>query len=206
MNKTMMNEILLLEQIAVSPDRANVLRLAGFKEGDPLYAEGVSRYESLIGEASELINARTVIALAEGNRPMYIAIMTIGGQLSDWSAGLLNQGNFLGGLIADALADDALFKLEGVIAGEVATLAKKRGLFVTGREEVPGELPPESLAVAAEMTQAEDLLGIKLLSSYMFDPVKTLCVFYQLGNDAAAEKADHDCSVCELTDCNMRRK
>ena len=96
--------------------------LDGDKTGD-LYEEIMDELEEMLPQAYEKI--RPVALLEFGSLEGYsieadgkkvkealFGVCSIGKEMGEWSTSLFAQGDYLGGMLADAIADDYLFQMD----------------------------------------------------------------------------------------------
>ena len=187
--------------------------LDGDKTGD-LYEEIMDELEEMLPQAYEKI--RPVALLEFGSLEGYsieadgkkvkealFGVCSIGKEMGEWSASLFAQGDYLGGMLADAIADDYLFQMDDAIQGTVVAMCRERGRGIAGRAEAPKDLPMSIQKRAWEVTRAgEEKIGIK--ESFMYDPVKTVCHVYLLDDNTKRYHPEHDCSKCNNLTCKRR--
>ena len=187
--------------------------LDGDKTGD-LYAEIMDELEDMLPQAYEKI--RPVALLEFGDLEGYsieadgkkikealFGVCTIGKEMGEWSTSLFAKGDYLGGMLVDAMADDYLFQMDDMIQETVVEMCRKRGRGIAGRAEAPKDLPMSIQKRAWDVTNAgKEGIGIK--KSYMYDPVKTVCHLYLLDDNTKRYHPEHDCSKCPNVTCKRR--
>lgn len=187
--------------------------LDGDKTGD-LYEEIMEELEEMLPQAYEKI--RPVALLEFGDLEEYsieadgkkvkealFGVCSIGKEMGEWSTRLFAEGDYLGGMLADAIADDYLFQMDDVIQETVVSMCKERGRGIAGRAEAPKDLPMSIQKRAWDVTRAEEE-GIGIKKSYMYDPVKTVCHVYLLDDNTKRYHPEHDCSKCNNLTCKRR--
>ena len=187
--------------------------LDGDKTGD-LYEEIMEELEEMLPQAYEKI--RPVALLEFGDLEGYsieadgkkvkealFGVCSIGKEMGEWSTRLFAEGDYLGGMLADAIADDYLFQMDDVIQETVVSMCKERGRGIAGRAEAPKDLPMSIQKRAWDVTRAEEE-GIGIKKSYMYDPVKTVCHVYLLDDNTKRYHPEHDCSKCNNLTCKRR--
>ena len=138
-----------------------------------------------------------------GQEALYV-ICTVGDALSRWSSELFAQGDCLRAMLADAVADDCLFQMDGQLKDRVIALCRERAKGIRRRLEAPHDAPMSIQKKALEVTGAE-ADGIGITEGFMYRPVKSVCQVYLLCGDTKEYRYEHDCSRCPNTSCRMRK-
>ncbi len=187
--------------------------LDGDKTGD-LYEEIMDELEEMLPQAYEKIRPTALLEFgslegysieADGKpvKEALFGVCSIGKEMGEWSTRLFAEGDYLGGMLADAIADDYLFQMDDVIQETVVSMCKERGRGIAGRAEAPKDLPMSIQKRAWDVTRAEEE-GIGIKKSYMYDPVKTVCHVYLLDDNTKRYHPEHDCSKCNNLTCKRR--
>lgn len=134
----------------------------------------------------------------------FCLVMTIGERISSYSSELFAQGDYLKGMLVDAMADSCLFDLEETAARLVESQCRERNLGVSKRREAPQDLMPENLVLIQNWLEAYERVGITLTKGFMFSPVKTNGYLYELTDECHEMNIRHDCGKCDKKDCMMR--
>ena len=184
----------------IIPDKNEVLKLLGCREGDMIYESVSSEYDALFRRAQELLEVRRYICADEGH--IYV-IITAGAGISGYSEELFKKGEGLAGLIVNAIADSVLFEADTETAEEIKYLCARMGKGIRERREAPETMPISEQRVILEKTGAAD---ISLTDGMMFSPVKTMGYELTLTDDEGVFRSQHDCSVCAARDCPRRIK
>lgn len=140
----------------------------------------------------------------EGKEALY-GIYSIGGEMSKWSTQLFAKGDYLAGMLADAIADDYLFQIDDVMKERVLQMCREHGKGIERRLEAPQDISMKVQKTAFDVTQAEKEIGLRIKESYMYDPVKSICQVYVLSDDIERDNYEHDCSHCDNYTCGMRK-
>ncbi len=138
-----------------------------------------------------------------GQEALYV-ICTVGDALSRWSSELFAQGDCLRAMLADAVADDCLFQMDGQLKDRVIALCRERAKGIRRRLEAPHDAPMSVQKKALEVTGAAEG-GIGITEGFMYRPVKSVCQVYLLCGDTKEYRYEHDCSRCPNTSCRMRK-
>lgn len=184
------------------------------KTGD-LYDEIMDELCEMIPRAYEMITPVALLEFgsldgysvkADGQdiREALFGVCSIGRGMERWSTSLFSQGDYLGGMLADAIADDYLFQMDAAVQKRVIEMCRERGKGIAARAEAPQDLPMSVQKRAWDVTRAaEEGIGIK--ESFMYDPVKSICQVYLLDENTKRYHAEHDCSRCGSLTCKRRK-
>ena len=171
----------LKEMIPTAYEKIRPVALLGFgsMEGYPVRADGQEIREALFG------------------------VYSIGKEMERWSTDLFAAGDYLGGMLVDAMADDYLFQMDEAMQETVVTLCREHGKGIAGRAEAPQDVPMSIQKRAWETVGAGDE-GIGIKESFMYDPVKSVCQVYLLDDNVKRYHPEHDCSRCSNVACKRR--
>lgn len=205
-----------VDNLKVEIVREDVLRQIDCREDSVLYEEIVEEYEEIVDGIYAL--CEPVFLLEEGiigkelscenlvdGTSVFYALYSIGGNLSALSTKYFQKGDYLKGMLVDAMADSALFSLEKSMEPYLmeACASFKKG--IQRRLEAPQDLPMEAQKVILEQTKGKERCGIDISSGYMLDPVKSNAVIYVLTDDKELFRHQHDCRNCDRVDCKLRK-
>lgn len=197
--------------------KKNVCMLIDADENSDIYEEVLDELEEMLPLAYEKI--KPVALLEFGDFTEYsemieeknvtealYGINSIGEEMSAWATQLFQEGNYLGGMLADAIADDYLFQMDAAIQEAIINLCKERKRGIVRRLEAPQDVPMSIQKKAYDVTDAGNQIGLGIKESYMFDPVKSVCQVYALDQNDSRFCAEHDCTRCPNYSCKMRRE
>lgn len=123
-------------------------------------------------------------------------IITLGHEVQNYVSELFEEGEYLAGMLLNAMADEFLFTAEDVILPQVKKFCMELGVGISNRMEAPKDIPLEFHSYIFRKCNLNEKLGMKLSEGYMFDPVKTSCVVFELSEDTSIFNGGHDCSRC----------
>ena len=136
---------------------------------------------------------------------MYL-LMTLGPEAEAESGRCFARGDYLEGMLLDAMADDYLFQMEDKVSEEMRLLCGRIGLGIQKRMEAPQDLPMAFHRRVLDICGVASEWDMSLSSGFMFAPVKTSCVVFGLTKDTQVFRAQHDCSHCPAVHCRLRIK
>lgn len=196
-------------------DRENVFHLIDCYPDSPVYEEVVEEFEELEEEAFRNIKPVALLEFGcisdydlseygENITEALYNVNSVGGELSRLSTEAFEEGNYLRGMLLDAIADDYLFQIDKKIQKQIVALCKEHGYGIIRRLEAPQDIPMEAQRTAFDVTRAKEQIGLDIKESFMYDPVKSTCQIYLLDKGSTEYKIEHDCSKCPQIHCKMR--
>lgn len=179
-----------------------------------LYEEIMDELKEMLPQAYEKITPVALLEFgsldgysvkADGKeiREALFGVYSIGKGMEQWSTSLFAEGDYLGGMLVDAMADDYLFQMDTAMEEAVIAACRERGRGIAGCAEAPQDIPMSIQKRAWDVTRAEEE-GIGIKESFMYDPVKSVCQVYLLDDNTKRYHPEHDCSRCNNLTCKRR--
>lgn len=196
------------------PEEDTVMGLLDCRPDNPVYEEMKDAYDSLYDAVRMRIRPKAAFVFDEiteenevlkvGAKVLY-CILTIGGEVSKLSAKYFEEGDYVNGMLVDAMADSCLFSLDKEVIEKVKLLCKEEKVGVLHRFEAPQEIRMEIQKTAYDALNAKQTLNLDITSGFMYDPVKSLCQVFELTDDTSFFQTKHDCTQCDKIDCPVRK-
>lgn len=192
-----------------------VLKAMDCYEDSPVYEEVVDEYHEICDEMLNIAEPVGILGFGtlpksietkkykEGT-PIIYAVLSIGDGIKQCSTRAFREGDYVKGMLCDAMADDILFSLEGRMMEKLQEVCREHKKGILQRLEAPHDIPMESQRAAWEHLELKRRFGIDISSGFMFDPVKTSCQVFILTEDEKVFKAQHDCRKCPNVNCKLR--
>lgn len=204
-----------ITEFDIQINRENVLMIIDCYPTSPVYEAVLDEFDEMLEGAYKRIKPVALLEFGstegydlsqyrEGVTEALYNINSVGPDMEKWSTQLFDEGNYLGGMLADAMADDYLFQMDQMIQEEIVRMCKEKGCGVSNRLESPQDIPMKIQRTAWEITHAEEEAGIGIKESMMLDPVKSSCQIYLLDESSSEYMLEHDCSRCPRVDCKLR--
>ena len=196
-------------------NRDNVLMLIDCNEESEIYFEVVEEYEDILEHAYEKIKPVALLevgsiegvnfgAKQETFQGIY-CITSIGSKMSEWSTQLFEEGDYLKGMLVDAIADDYLFQMGTLLKKPIIGICQKHNWGVIKRLEAPRDIVMDIQKKAWEITKAKEFAGIGLKESFMLNPVKSTCQIFLLKENSKVFNLAQDCNSCPNLNCKVRK-
>ena len=210
-----MEQFYILNGLEAKIEMESVLKAIDCIPDSPVYEEYVEEYQDIYQECMSLVKPVGILGFGQltertateeygaGTRVIY-AITTVGNKLSQCSTQAFQEGDYVRGMLCDAMADNALFSLERGMIERLREVCAEHNVGVLKRLEAPHDIPMEIQREAWEQLQLKERLGIDISCGYMFHPVKTSCQIFVLTDDTKVFQAQHDCRKCSNVNCKFR--
>ncbi len=225
-----MSEVKLItpEKSSIKIDRDNVLRRISCDRDNPHYEEFIREFEELLPKVQSAIKPRAALGFfdypgssegetgAEGAKeagsgsflskgdPVLYMISTVGAEVSEMSSAFFEEGEYVKGLLCDAMASAALFGMEKPVFKELRRICRARHVGIAKRFEAPVHVPMKIQKTAFEALNAGENLGLSITSGYMYDPVKSTCQVFAVTQNERIMHLTHGCADCPDTGCPNR--
>ena len=177
-------------------NRENILRALHCERNTPAYERVSGAVDKVIaGSASDI----SVYITHEDN--LIYVLISAGDEISRYSRELMERGECVEGLAADAVGDEMLFSADRRVSDYLREYLAGKNLGVLKRMNAPEDFPFSRHAEIIKKTGAD---GVRLTDAYMFDPPKTMAYVLELTDDNRIFKAQHDCAKCPNLNCPRR--
>jgi Methionine synthase I, cobalamin-binding domain len=185
----------------------------------PVYDEVVSEYEKIESEVIKIIEPKAffkfntltketaaLLGSNEGCQTTIVyALLTIGEEISNLSSHYFEEGDYLLGLLVNAMADTYLFQMDDLLRDFMIESCRSRHFGIEKRLDAPANMPMSVNKVILEEIKKEENLAMEVTEGFMFTPVKTLGYILLLNDDEQSEYSGHNCNTCSQENCKMRK-
>ena len=210
-----MEQVYLIDGLKAQLNMDLVLHAIDCMPDNPVYEEFTDEYADIHEELLKMaepvgilgfgeLTDKTATDEYEAGTKIIFAVTSVGDKIKQYSTKAFAEGDYVRGMLADAIADSALFSLEGRMLEKLKAVCGEHGVGILKRLEAPHDIPMEVQREAWESLKLKETLGIDISCGYMFDPVKTSCQVFVISEDTDTFKAQHDCRKCSNTDCKYR--
>lgn len=208
--------MLFLDSFNIELNRNRILKRMQCDENSEIYDVLIREYQSISILLKQLIHAKAVLAidqipisygttLANKKKGLYV-LLTLGDEVSKYIDGLFAEDKYLKALLCSTIADDYLFQVDKEIEAYICSFCREHHVHTVKRLEAPSDISMQVQKVAFDLCNGESLLNLHLNDYYMFDPIKTLCILYELEDGDGEFTLGHDCSTCHNLTCPDRRR
>lgn len=210
-----MEDFYVLDGLKVNMEMKHVLYAIDCTPDSPVYEEMVEEYLEISDDMLALAEPLGILGVGNlsqaavteeypaGTKVIY-AVLSVGDKIKQCSTRAFQEGDYVRGMLCDAMADTALFSLEGKMLEKLREICAERKVGILKRLEAPHDISMEVQRDAWEALQLKERFGIDLSCGYMFDPVKTSCQVFVLTEDETVFRAQHDCRKCPNVACKYR--
>ena len=210
-----MERFYILDGLEAKIQTEHVLHAIDCTEDSPVYEEMLEECQEICPEMQPLVEPLGILGMGTlservateeypaGTKVIY-AVLSVGDKVKQCSTRAFQEGDYVRGMICDAVADCALFSLEGRMQEKLREICAELGFGILKRLEAPHDIPMEVQKDAWDYLALKERFGIDISCGYMFDPVKTSCQVFVLTEDGNTFKAQHDCRKCPSVNCKLR--
>ena len=197
--------------------REAVLHSMGCRKDDPAYEEYLKAYNEIESEALRRIRPKAAYSFdiippefprsmeLYGKELIYFMI-TVGSAVTELSDRCIEKGEYMKGLIANAIADSCLFFCENKLLCDIREKCISEGKGIKRMLDAPVSLPAELNSLIASKVDAKVTLGVTLNEAYVFSPIKSYACIFELSHDPEEMNIFHDCERCaKKDDCTYRK-
>ena len=196
-----------ITEFKIELQKESILRLIDCHSDSPVYQEISKEYEEILPRAYERL--KPIAVLGAGQLPeegdCLFCIETVGGDISDFVTELFAHGQYVKGILVNAIADEYLFQMDEIVQSIAAKVCRENNCGIQRRLEASHNAPLEIQKAAWEVTCAKEI-GLQLKESCMFDPLKTNCQAYVLREGCGVYQTAHRCEGCSQFETCKRRK
>lgn len=208
-----MRDIRIISGKRITPSTDTVLKLIGYQNKSVSDTEVTVLYEKLLPLLKMHIRPKAALAIAEAgeivpDKQVVCVMLTLGESINHLFEKYTAKGDMLSVMVLDAMADSCLFAFEEQLLPMIKQVCLTEGYGILRRLEVSLDIPAETTKIAYDVLEAQRTLGLSITSGYMLDPVKSMCLLFELTEDRTVEsgKLAHDCNQCSNTECRLRQK
>lgn len=200
-----MNDIRIIQGRYTAPDVAMALQLAGYKQGASR-DQATAVCQRLVPAVRRSIQAKAALAFAPmgRHRQRLYVVTTLGAAVSRQGEHYFQEGNEWEGMLFNALVDSCLFTFEKQLLQQIRLICLERHVGIARRHEAGVDLPLSVQGDAVRAVDASRTIGVTVSDDNMLEPVKSMCMIFDLTDDTNQFHMEHDCARCPHQDCLMR--
>lgn len=208
-----------LTQFNISLDKEIVFHLIDCYPNSPIYSDVLEEYQELEQIVLPLITpvaylkfaciTKEVSLLSEETLPVgtegIYCIASIGKEVSALSSRYFDDGDYLRGMLTNAVADAYLYQMDTALMEHIKELSSTHHFDIAKKFESPTHLPMRFQKEILETFKKEELMDITVTNGFMFSPVKTTGFFLETRNSNEFHYNSHLCDTCNSKDCRLRK-
>ena len=133
-----------ITEFHIELSKKNVLAFIDADQNSDLYEEIECEFEEMLPRAYEKIQPAALLAFGDISdygimqdgeivTTALYGINSVGKGLSEWSTQLFAEGDYLKGMLADAMADDYLFQMDQAVQSTVVEMCRENGYGILRR-------------------------------------------------------------------------
>ncbi len=207
---------MILDDFNIEVNKDMVFNVLDCKKDSRVYDDVNKVYEKMLQKAYKLVQPKAIFDIRK--RPeeydfkplnnctqVAFCLVTVGDEIQKVIEKAFADGEYLEGMVLDAIGGRILFNLSGIVHESIMDKAKELGVGLTARVS-PGEndVRIQLQKDILERLSGREKLNIDITEGYMLDPVKSLAYVYGVDKDLPLTGLDHDCSMCGNIDCKYR--
>lgn len=206
---------MITRKLSFQINKDEVLRQIDCYKESELYDEISEEYDGILPEIESLceplflmekgvVDSEMATENLPEDTPVLMIIYSVGAGISKYSTEAFEKGDYVKGMLADAMADSALFSLEKAFVPYLKDACRQYEMGIERRLEAPHDIPMKYQEYVWRKTNAWEVCGIGISSGYMLDPVKSNTILYVLSEDTKQFRVGHDCRNCKNYSCKNR--
>ena len=206
----------ILEGLQIQIDKEEVFKMIDCYEDSPVYEEVAEEYDEILEDMRAVLQTdrnhrswrnyrKYCNRKIPGRTRTIFAVLSVGNEIKEESTKYFHEGDYVRGMLIDAIADTALFSLDDAMMDTLQKFCRKHKVGIRKRLEAPHDISMEAQKVAWERLQLKERFHIDISEGFMYDPVKTSCQIFVLSDDKEEFRAKHDCRSCNNFTCKHRR-
>lgn len=210
-----MNDTIQLTHLKLQIDKEKVFTQLHCYPDSPVYEEMEETFEELLPQIHVLCKPEGL--MGRGTIPAdcrldgfafdadaVFLLLTVGQEVSTFSTRCFEEGDYVRGMLVDAMADAALFSLEADALKALRDFCREQNFGIRRRLEAPHDLTMKIQAEVLHQLKADQILGLRITEGFMYSPLKTSCNVYMTSEDPNLFKAQHNCRKCPNVTCSLR--
>ena len=146
----------ILEGLQIQIDKEEVFKMIDCYEDSPVYEEVAEEYDEILEDMRALLKPIGIIGLGEiteniatekypaGTRTIF-AVLSVGNEIKEESTKYFHEGDYVRGMLIDAIADTALFSLDDAMMDTLQKFCRKHKVGIRKRLEAPHDISMEAI-------------------------------------------------------------
>lgn len=194
---------MIINDFQISLNFKRVLNIAECYEDNPLYYYVKETAENLVPLFYDSIMPVCIFDLSEFKINEYNNIIpvvySLGNKITSVSENCFINGEYMNGIILNAMADDYLMQMDKIILSKISN-----SFDYCFKRLVPAENIDISFQNdICNLLDSRNKIGVFANKSFVLNPAKSLSFILAI-SDKKAEELNHNCSCCYIQNCRWR--
>ncbi len=214
-----MKDFVKVTDFELKLDRDNVFHLIDCYPDNPVYEDVIMEFEDVAEEALKCIKPVAFYKFGQMSEEVFLQIeeiddchvpviyclLSIGDEITELASSYFQKGDYLVGMIINAIADTYLFQMDTFFQAKISEDCKHRHVGIARRLDAPVDMPMCIQKSILEEIKEFESLTMDVTSGFMYTTVKTTGYILVLSEDESQNNGKHDCSKCNAKNCKMRK-
>jgi len=199
----------IIDEFNIRIDKNRVLNIIGCCKDNIVYMDILKTINELENNFYNIINPKAIFEVKDSILTEYekniFVILTVGNNIVLYSERLFNNGEYLNGIIFNAMADDYLMQMDSFVCSEIVKECSSINLGVV-RKFVPFEnIDGKYQKIIADKLDSFKKIGIRANNRNVLYPGKILSFIIGAESNIKNKDIIHNCTKCNVKNCKWRK-
>lgn len=217
-----MESFVKITEFDIKINKDTAFQLIDLYPGNPVYDEVLIEYDEIERKVMEAIHPVAYFKIGklfdeiagyiEENdqcsidNPVVYVLMTLGDEVNDLSNHYFKEGDYLLGLLINAMSDAYLFQVDDMLRDRITEFCKTKRYGIAKRLDAPINLPMNVQKDILDEIKREEPLSIHVTEGFMYTTIKTMGYLILLTSEEKGISYEgHNCSSCSVKNCKLRK-
>lgn len=200
---------MIVEKFDIKVDKDRVLNIIDCYKDNPIYSNICKMIDDIEPEFYNRIKSKALFEIKEnilvGYEKTVPVIITVGNDISLYSEYFFNSGEYLKGIIINAMADDYLMQMDFFVCSIIIKKCNSYGLGVSSKFVPFEDIDGKYQKVIVQKLDSFEKIGIWVNERNILYPGKVLSFLIGADKNIKNKSIVHDCSKCSRRDCKWRK-
>jgi len=199
----------IINKFNIKINKNRVLNIIGCYKDNVAYMDILKIIDELENNFYSIISPKAIFEIKKsiltGYEKNIFVILTVGNNILLYSEHLFNNGEYLNGIIFNAMADDYLMQMDFFVCNEITKKCNSINLGVV-KKFVPFEnIDGKYQKIIADELDSFEKIGISANDRNILYPGKILSFIIGAKSNIKNENIIHNCTKCNKKDCRWRK-